>query len=84
MQVNPAQNPGHARHLVSAELHRFSPDSVIVHPPDVCCRSRVSLKSQQKARNMCKPLINHVCSVILEQLRKKKLVFLGAPWQLGR
>ena len=69
-----------ARHLVSAELRRFSPDSVIVHPPDVRCRSGVSLKSQQKARNMCKPLINHVCSVNLEQLRKKKLVFLGAPW----
>ena len=69
-----------ARHLVSAELRRFSADSVIVHPPDVCCRSGVSLKSQQKARNMCKPLINHVCIVILEHLRKKKLVFLGAPW----
>ena len=50
-----------------------------VHPPDVCCRSGVSLKSQLKARNMCKPLVNHVCSVILEQLRQKKF-FLGAPW----
>ena len=29
---------------------------------------------------MCKPLVNHVCRVILELLRKKKLVFLGAPW----
>ena len=25
------------RHLVSGELRRFSPDSVIVHPPDMCC-----------------------------------------------
>ena len=53
-----------ARHLVSAELRRFSPDSVIVRPVDVCY-------------HMCKPLINHVCSVILEQLRKKKM---GFPW----
>ena len=53
------------------ELRRFSPDSVIVHPPVVCCRSGVSLKSQQKARNMCIPLINQECSVILEQLRRK-------------
>ena len=68
------------RRLVSAELRRFSPDSVTVHLPDVSCRSGVSLKSQQKARNMCKPLVNHVCKVILEDLRKKKLVFLGAPW----
>ena len=29
---------------------------------------------------MCKPLINCVCSVNLEQLNKKKLVSLGAPW----
>ena len=28
---------------------------------------------------MCKPLVNHVCSMILEQFRKKELVFLGAP-----
>ena len=28
----------------------------------MCCRLSVSLKSQQKARNMC----NHVCSVVLE------------------
>ena len=69
-----------ARRLVSAELRRFSPDSVTGHPPVVCCRSGVSLKSQQKARNMYKPLVNHVCSVILEHLRKKKLVFPGAPW----
>ena len=33
------------RHVVSAELRRFSPDSVTVHPPDVCCRVGVSLKS---------------------------------------
>ena len=64
-----------ARRLVSAELRRFSPGSVTVHPPDVCCRSGVSLKSQQKARNMCKPLVNHVCSVILEHLRKKEIGF---------
>ena len=35
---------------------------------------------------MCKPLVNHVSSVILEHLRKKKLVFLGAPcpvWTLN-
>ena len=50
------------RRLASAVLRRFSLDSVTVHPADVCCRSSVSLKSQQKARNMC----NHVCSVILE------------------
>ena len=36
-------------------------------------------KNLQKARNVCKPLINYVCSVILEQLKKKKLVFLSAP-----
>ena len=29
---------------------------------------------------MCKPLVDHVCSVILELLRKKKFVFLGASW----
>ena len=29
---------------------------------------------------MCKRLVNHVCSVILEHLRKKKFVLLGAPW----
>ena len=45
-----------ARRLVSAELRRFSPESVTVHPPDVCCRSGVSLKNQQKARNMCKTI----------------------------
>ena len=32
------------RRLASAELRRFSPDSVTVHPPVVCCRSSVSLK----------------------------------------
>ena len=32
------------RPLVSAELRRFSPDSVIVHPPDVCCRPDISIK----------------------------------------
>ena len=69
-----------ARRLVSEELRCFSPDSVAVHPPDDCCPSGVSLKSQQKARNMCKRLVNHVCSVILEHLRKKKFVLLGAPW----
>ena len=33
------------RLLVSAELRRFSPDSVIVHPPGLCCRFGVSLKN---------------------------------------
>ena len=33
------------RHLVIAELRRFSLDSVTVHPPDVCCRFGVSLKN---------------------------------------
>ena len=69
-----------ARRLVSAELRRSSPDSVIVHSLDVSCRFGVSFKSQQKARNMCKPLVNHVCRVILELLRKKKFALLGAPW----
>ena len=32
------------QHLISAELRRFSPDSVIIHPPDVCCRMDISLK----------------------------------------
>ena len=63
------------------ELRRFSPDSVIVHPSDVCCRLDIRLKNQQKARNMCKPLINNVCSVFLEQLEKEEVGFsLGAPW----
>ena len=68
------------RRLASAELRRFSLDSVTVHPPDVCCRLSVSLKSQQKAHNMC----NHVCSVILEHLRYKKLVFLVHCGRFGR
>ena len=29
---------------------------------------------------MCKLLINYVCSVILEQFKKKNFVFLSAPW----
>ena len=68
------------RHLVAAELRRVSPDSFIVHPPEVCCRFDISLKNQQTARNMCKPLINYVCTVILEQLKNNKLVSLCAPW----
>ena len=35
---------------------------------------------------MCKPLVNHVCRVILELLRKKILFLLGAPrpvWTLN-
>ena len=32
---------------------------------------------------MCKPLINYVCSVILEQLEKKKMFFLGATPNLA-
>ena len=68
------------RRLISAELRRFSTDSVTVHPADVVCRSGISLKNQQKVRGKCKPLVNHVCSLIREQLRRGKLVFLGAPW----
>ena len=68
------------RRLISAELRRFSPDSVTVHPPDVVCRSGFSLKNQQQVRGKCKPLVNHVCSLIHDQLRREKLVFLGAPW----
>ena len=68
------------RRLISAELRRFSPDSVTVHPPDVVCRSSFSLKNQQKVRGKCKPLITLVCSLIHEQLRREKLVFLGAAW----
>ena len=60
------------RRLVSAELRRSSPDSDTVHPPDVSCRSHVSIKGQQKARNMCKPLVNHVCKVILELLKGRE------------
>ena len=63
------------RRMISAELRRFSPDSVTVHPTDVVCRSGFALKNQQKVRGKCKPLVNHVCS-----LRREKLVFLGAPW----
>ena len=44
------------RHLISAELRRFSPDSVTIHLPDVCCRIDIVPKNQQKVRNMCKPL----------------------------
>ena len=33
------------RRLISAELRRFSPDSVTVYPPDVVCRSGFSLKN---------------------------------------
>ena len=68
------------RRLICAELRRFSPDSVVVHLPDVVCRSSSSLKNQRKVRGKCKPLVNHVCSLIQEQLRREKLVFLGAPW----
>ena len=68
------------RRLISAELRLVSPDSVTVHPPDVVCRSGFSLKNQQKIRGMRKPLVTHVCSPIHEQLRREKLVFLGAPW----
>ena len=68
------------RRLISAELRRFSPDSVTVHPPDVVCRSGFSLQHQQKVRGKCKPLVNHVCSLIHEQLRRQKLFFFGAPW----
>ena len=38
------------------------------------------LENQQKVRGKCNPLVNHVCSLIHEQLRREKLVFLGAPW----
>ena len=63
------------RHLVSAELRRFPLDPKIVHPLDVCCRLDISLENQQKAGYVCKPLINCVCSVILEQLKKKEIGF---------
>ena len=69
-----------SRRLVSAELCRSSPDSVAVHPPDVSCRSGASPTSQQKACNMCKPLVSHLYRVILEPLRKKKLCSPAAPW----
>ena len=68
------------RRPISADLRRFSLDCVTVHLPDVVCRSRFPLKHQQKARGKCKPLVNHVCSLIHGQLRREKLVFLGAPW----
>ena len=67
------------RRLISAELRRFSPDSVTIHPPDVVCRSGFSLKHQHKVRDNCKPWVNHVCSLIHEQLRREKRVFLDAP-----
>ena len=67
------------RNLISSELRRLSPDSVVAHPPDVCCRLDISCKKQQKARNICKPLVSHVCSVILGQLKKKNLVSPCAP-----
>ena len=35
------------RHVISVELRRFSPDSVIIHLPDVCCRIDISLTNQQ-------------------------------------
>ena len=53
---------------------------MIVHPSNVVRRSGISLKNQQKARGKCKPLINRVCNLIFEQLKREKLVFLGAPW----
>ena len=72
--------------MAHADLRRSYPDSVTAHPPDVSCRSGVSLKRKQKSRNVCKPLVNHVCRMILELWRKKKLVCLGAPlpvWTLN-
>ena len=63
------------RHLISAELRRFFPDSVIVHPPDVCCRLDISRKNPKMARNMCQPLIHYVCSVILEHIEKEEIGF---------
>ena len=65
------------RRLISAELRRFSPDSVTVHHPDVVSGF---LSKISRRRGKRKPLVNHVCSLIHEQLRREKLVFLGAPW----
>ena len=65
---------------ISAELRRFSPDSVTVHTPGVVCRAGFSHKNQQELRSKCKPLINHVCSLIHDQLSREELGFLGAPW----
>ena len=69
-----------ARRLVSAELRRSFPDSVTVPSSDVSCWSDVSDESQPKAHSMYKPLDNRVRRVVLELLRKRKLVFLGASW----
>ena len=73
----------HRRFQKDCCLRNCDVSLLTVHPPDVCCRFGVSLKNQQKARNMCKPLINYVCSVILEQLEKKKMFFLGATPNLA-
>ena len=68
-----------ARRLVSAELRRF----LLILSLFILLMCVVGpvfpLKSQQNARNMRKPLVNHVRSVILEHLRKKKLFFFGGP-----
>ena len=66
-----------ARRFVSAELLRSSPDSVSDRPPDASCWSGASLKSQQKARNKCKPLVSRTCKVILELLEKEET---GSSW----
>ena len=63
--------------LISAELRRFSPDSVTVHPPDVVCRSGISLKINIRCAASANPLVNHVCNPIHEQLKREKP---GLPW----
>ena len=65
------------RRLISAELRRFSLDSVTVHPPDVFCRSGISLKNQQKMRGKCNPLVNHVCNPDSRTIEKRET---GLPW----
>ena len=64
------------RRLASAELRRFSPDCVTVNPPDVCCRSSVSLKKSAEGSQ-------HVQSCLQCDSRTFEVEesgFLGAPW----
>ena len=65
------------RRLISAELRRFYPDSVPVHPPDVVCRSGFSLKNQQKVRGKCKPLVNSCVQYDSRTIKKRETGFLG-------
>ena len=45
---------------------------------------RFFLKNQLKARGYCKQLVVHVCSLILEQLRRKGAVPSGALWSVWK